>query len=99
MYFSRMARRPALRKKGIHLFTDLPDLNKLKIIASDISNGKMVIFPDDLPNLRIFKLPLFSIAKAVRIEWNHSFLLRTSEMENPQNGSSLVHMVSGGIFK
>ncbi|MFZ7945919.1 MULTISPECIES: patatin-like phospholipase family protein [Bacillaceae] len=36
-----------LAKKGIKTFADLPD-GKLKIIASDVSNGQMLIFPDDL---------------------------------------------------
>ena len=63
-----------LRKKGVHLFTDLPDLNKLKIIASDISNGKMVIFPDDLPNYGFLNYR-FSIAKAVRMSSTIPFFL------------------------
>ncbi|TYR81651.1 patatin-like phospholipase family protein [Priestia megaterium] len=38
-----------LSEKNIHTFADLP-AEKLKIIASDISNGEMLIFPDDLPH-------------------------------------------------
>ncbi|MES9773939.1 patatin-like phospholipase family protein, partial [Priestia megaterium] len=37
-----------LREKGIETFADLP-ADKLKIIASDISNGQMPVLPDDLP--------------------------------------------------
>ncbi|WP_368895707.1 patatin-like phospholipase family protein [Priestia megaterium] len=37
-----------LREKGIETFADLP-ADKLKIIASDISNGQMLVLPDDLP--------------------------------------------------
>ncbi|GIO21445.1 patatin-like phospholipase family protein [Oceanobacillus sp. J11TS1] len=36
-----------LAEKGIQTFADLPK-EKLKIIASDISNGQMLILPDDL---------------------------------------------------
>ncbi|MBS4178362.1 patatin-like phospholipase family protein [Lederbergia citrea] len=36
-----------LSEKGIKTFADLPE-GKLKIIASDISNGQMLILPDDL---------------------------------------------------
>ncbi|UHA73788.1 patatin-like phospholipase family protein [Paenibacillus sp. 481] len=36
-----------LHAKGVDTFADLPD-NKLKIIASDVSSGKMIVLPDDL---------------------------------------------------
>lgn len=36
-----------LLNKGIKTFADLPD-GKLKIIASDVSNGQMLVLPDDL---------------------------------------------------
>jgi NTE family protein len=36
-----------LSEKGIQTFADLPE-GKLKIIASDVSNGQMLILPDDL---------------------------------------------------
>nr|WP_269758351.1 patatin-like phospholipase family protein [Thalassobacillus sp. C254] len=36
-----------LAAKGIVTFADLPE-GRLKIIASDISNGRMLILPDDL---------------------------------------------------
>jgi NTE family protein len=36
-----------LSEKGIKTFADLPD-GKLKIIASDVSNGQILILPDDL---------------------------------------------------
>src|SRR5690606_37715204 len=37
-----------LAKKGIYTFADLP-LKKLRIIASDISEGRLMVLPDDLP--------------------------------------------------
>ena len=39
-----------LLRKKVFIYLLIYHLNKLKIIASDISNGKMVVFPDDLPN-------------------------------------------------
>lgn len=41
-----------LSEKGIETFADLPE-GKLKIIASDISNGQMLILPDDLGRYRM----------------------------------------------
>lgn len=85
-----------LRKKGVHLFTDLPDLNKLKIIASDISNGKMVIFPDDLPNYGFLNYR-FSIAKAVRMSSTIPFFFEPVKWRTPK-WKQPCYMVDGGIL-
>src|SRR6478735_4639496 len=54
-----------LRRKNIRTFADLPP-EKLKIIASDISSGQMIIFPDDL-NRYGMKPSDVTIAQAVRM--------------------------------
>jgi NTE family protein len=54
-----------LRKKGICTFGDLPK-EKLRIIASDVSAGKMLILPDDLDSFEI-NPQKFPIARAVRM--------------------------------
>jgi NTE family protein len=54
-----------LRKKGIITFGDLPE-GKLKIIASDITNGRILVIPDDLQRYDI-KWETFSVSKAVRM--------------------------------
>jgi NTE family protein len=54
-----------LRKKKIRTFGDLPP-EKLRIIASDITEGKMLILPDDLTSFGIDPLT-FPIARAVRM--------------------------------
>jgi NTE family protein len=54
-----------LKIKGITLFGDLPQ-GKLKVIASDITNYKMLVLPDDL-KLYGIDWRTFSIAKAVRM--------------------------------
>jgi NTE family protein len=54
-----------LGRKGVSTFGDLPD-GKLKIIASDISSGRMLILPDDLPRYDISP-SRFPIAAAVRM--------------------------------
>ncbi|CAM4397838.1 patatin-like phospholipase family protein [Paenibacillus alkaliterrae] len=54
-----------LKRKGVSTFGDLPE-GKLKIIASDISSGKMLILPDDLPRYHISRSQ-FPVAAAVRM--------------------------------
>lgn len=54
-----------LKQKGVSTFGDLPE-GKLKIIASDISSGKMLVLPDDLPRYDISPSQ-FPIAAAVRM--------------------------------
>jgi NTE family protein len=54
-----------LQMKGIKTFGDLPE-GKLKIIASDLTNGRILIIPDDLHRYNI-EWKTFSVAKAVRM--------------------------------
>lgn len=54
-----------MKQKGVTTFGDLPK-GKLKIIASDISSGKMLVLPDDLPRYHISPAK-FPIAAAVRM--------------------------------
>ncbi|WP_017755744.1 patatin-like phospholipase family protein [Calidifontibacillus oryziterrae] len=57
--------RNLLKKRGIETFGDLEE-GALKIIASDLTRGKMIILPDDLQGYGI-NPKTFSIAKAVRM--------------------------------
>ncbi|OPH60775.1 patatin [Paenibacillus ferrarius] len=54
-----------LAAKGIRTFGDLKP-NQLRVIASDITQGKLLILPDDIAQYGIDPLK-FSIAKAVRM--------------------------------
>ncbi len=54
-----------LAKKGIYTFSDLPP-RKLRIIASDISDGRLMVLPDDLPRYDIDP-STFLISRAVRM--------------------------------
>ncbi|MBO1579476.1 patatin-like phospholipase family protein [Bacillus sp. XF8] len=85
-----------LHKKDIHNFSDLPNPHKLKIIASDISNGKMVIFPDDLPNYG-FRNQNFSIAKAVRMSSTIPFYFEPVKWKTPR-WEQPCYMVDGGLL-
>lgn len=85
-----------LRKKGIYHFSDLPNPKNLKIIVSDISNGKMVVFPDDLPNYG-FSNYRFPIAKAVRMSGTIPFFFEPVKWKTPK-WKQPCYMVDGGIL-
>jgi NTE family protein len=57
--------RTRLKEKGIRTFSDLPQ-QQLRIIASDITNGKLLVLPDDIAQYGIDP-SRFEIAKAVRM--------------------------------
>lgn len=82
-----------LGKKNIRTFADLPD-DKLKIIASDISNGRMIIFPDDLKYYGIMKEKM-SVAKAVRMSCTIPFFFKPIKWETDKNP---CYVVDGGIL-
>ncbi|MCC3373371.1 patatin-like phospholipase family protein [Cohnella sp. REN36] len=54
-----------LAAKGIRTFGDLPHC-KLRIIASDITNGKLLVLPEDIADYGIDPMR-FSVAKAIRM--------------------------------
>lgn len=85
-----------LSKKGVTCFSDLPNPDSLKIIASDISNGNMVIFPDDLPHYG-FSNKNFSIAKAARMSSTIPFFFQPVKWKTPKWKQS-CYMLDGGVL-
>jgi NTE family protein len=84
-----------LKRKGVSTFGDLPD-GKLKIIASDISSGKMLVLPDDLPRYHISPSK-FPIAAAVRMSTTipyffQPYRLRTKIRRKP------YYILDGGLL-
>lgn len=63
-----------LRRKGVRTFGDLPP-GKLRIIASDISRGKMLVLPDDLVEYDLMP-ENFSVARAVRMSSSIPFFFQ-----------------------
>ncbi|MNW55311.1 hypothetical protein D3C74_329630 [compost metagenome] len=55
-------------KKGIRTISNLPK-GKLRIIASDITSGRILVLPDDLERISI-KSKGFEVARAVRMSYN-----------------------------
>ncbi|MDF2720425.1 MAG: Patatin [Paenibacillus sp.] len=93
-----------LAAKGIHTFADLPP-GKLKIIASDISQGKLLVLPDDIAAYGIDPKQ-FSVAKAVRMSTSIPYffdpvILRKSPGARKKGESyadQFIYIVDGGLL-
>jgi NTE family protein len=82
-----------LEIKGIKTFSDLPP-NALRVIASDISNGQMIVLPDDLEK---YGIPPgeFSIAKAIRMSCSIPYFFEPVKLRG-SNGVQTI--VDGGVL-
>jgi NTE family protein len=81
--------------KGIYSFRDIPE-GSLKIVVSDITNGTLVVLPDDLHKYGLNELD-FPIAKAVRMSCSLPFFFRPVKMNNYlEDKVNLI--VDGGVL-
>ncbi|MCP8616834.1 patatin-like phospholipase family protein [Salirhabdus salicampi] len=85
-----------LAAKGIHKFSDFPTPDKLKVIASDLSIGRMVVFPDDLQHFYQLDPNQFSVAKAVRISASIPYFFIPVKLRRSKNEKSIL--VDGGLL-
>ncbi|WP_410514680.1 patatin-like phospholipase family protein [Paenibacillus sp. BR2-3] len=95
--------RGILQKKGIVTFRDLPP-GKLSIIVSDITNGRIVVLPDDLKDYGITP-DQFEVAKAVRMSCSIPYffdpvMLRLSgeAAKGKSFAEQFVYTVDGGLL-
>ena len=84
------------KAKGKTKFKDISinGVSPLKIIASDITNKRLLILPDDLVKYDIDPLE-FSIAKAVRMSISIPFYFNPVILKNGKNSSFIV---DGGLL-
>jgi NTE family protein len=82
-----------LEAKGIRTFSDLPP-QALRVIASDISNGQMMVLPDDLERYGIPPLS-FSIAKAIRMSCSIPYFFEPVKLRSLDGMNILV---DGGVL-
>jgi len=82
-----------LAAKGIVTFADIPK-DSLRIVVSDISNGAIVVLPDDLPKYQC-DIRTFSIARAVRMSCGIPFFFEPIKLNC--NGE-LAYMIDGGVL-
>ncbi len=82
-----------LSLKGVYNFSDLPP-GSLKLVASDLTHGKMIVLPDDLVHYGIDP-ETFSVARALRMSCNIPFFFEPVRIKSP-SGETIV--VDGGVL-
>ncbi|MBB6284621.1 patatin-like phospholipase family protein [Geobacillus subterraneus] len=82
-----------LAARGVRTFQDVP-AGSLYIVASDVTNGRIVVLPDDL-NAYGIDPSSFSVAKAVRMSVSIPYFFEPVRLRG-QNGTSLI--VDGGVL-
>jgi NTE family protein len=82
-----------LANKGLRTFADIPP-QTLRIIASDLTNGQLLVLPDDLQRYGISP-HTFSIAKAIRMSCSIPYFFEPVKLKT-QTGVSVV--VDGGVL-
>ncbi|MEK4403760.1 patatin-like phospholipase family protein [Sporosarcina sp. FSL K6-6792] len=82
-----------LAAKDVYTFSDLPP-GKLKLVASDLTNGKMIVLPDDLEGYGI-SAESFPIARALRMSCGIPFFFEPVRLKVGK-GETIV--VDGGVL-
>lgn len=82
-----------LEAKGLRTFSDLPP-DALRVIASDLSNGQLVVLPDDLEKFGINPRS-FPIAKAIRMSCSIPYFYEPVKLRS-NDGVNVI--VDGGVL-
>lgn len=82
-----------LAEKGVYTFADLPK-GKLRLIASDLSEGRLLVLPDDLQTYGIPK-ETFPVSRAIRMSAAIPFFFEPVRLKS-LSGKSII--VDGGIL-
>ncbi|MEH7417678.1 patatin-like phospholipase family protein [Neobacillus drentensis] len=82
-----------LEAKGLRTFSDLPS-GALRVIASDLSNGQMIVLPDDLEKFGINPAS-FPIAKAIRMSCSIPYFYEPVKLRS-MDGINVI--VDGGVL-
>ena len=84
-----------LAAKNIHTFQDIKE-GYLKIVASDLSLGRLVVLPDDLWNYYGLDPNRFPVAKAVRMSAGFPFFFKPVKLSGSSTKKSVI--VDGGLL-
>ncbi|WP_088104711.1 patatin-like phospholipase family protein [Halalkalibacter urbisdiaboli] len=88
--------RDVLKAKGISTFGDLPK-NSLRIVASDLSRGRMIVLPDDLEQYGAIP-EKFSVARAVRMSCSIPYFFEPVKLYHRSGFGKYSYVVDGGIL-
>lgn len=78
-----------LAAKGVRVFGDLPP-GKVRIIASDITNGKLLVLPDDIADYGIDPAR-FSVARAIRMSTSIPYFFDPVILRQPLKARKASH--------
>lgn len=82
-----------LKQKGISTFADIP-ANSLRVVASDLTNGRLIVLPDDLHRYGI-NPESFSVARAVRMSSSIPYFFEPVRLAS-STGVNII--VDGGVL-
>jgi NTE family protein len=82
-----------LKARGIYTFADLPP-HSLRVIASDLSNGRLLVLPDDLEKYGIAK-ETFPVARAIRMSASLPYFFEPVKLRSLEG---ISYMVDGGVL-
>lgn len=82
-----------LAKKNVYTFKDIKK-GTLKLVTSDLTNGKLMVIPDDLPSYGIDS-DNFSVALALRMSCGIPFFFEPVKLKN--NNQDII-IVDGGVL-
>ncbi len=84
-----------LAHKNIYTFSDV-EKGSFKIVVSDISEGKLIVLPDDLEEVYGQSASTFSVARAIRMSVGYPYFFMPKKIKNKAGGESLI--VDGGLL-
>ena len=82
-----------LKARGVYTFADLPP-HSLRVIASDLSNGRLLVLPDDLEKYGIAK-ETFPVARAIRMSASLPYFFEPVKLRSLEG---ISFMVDGGVL-
>lgn len=84
-----------LAQKGIYTFNDLP-YGRLKVVAADLTLGRIVVFPDDVERLYAIDPGTFLVSKAIRMSAGIPYFFIPKKINGKKGQQSLL--VDGGVL-